>query len=229
MLGGIAAPSDGRHRVGAPRRGHKPAAKASAPTVATATSARVEPTAKGSGGRLWLYLVPFLAFAALAGIFVQRLHLVEQGVAPNLIPSVLINKPAPKFDLPALQPGQANFRTEDLKGKLTVISFFASWCGPCQEEHPVVSDLAKSGVRVVGINYKDRPEAARAWLDKLGDPYAQVAADQSGRTGIDFGLYGVPETYVVDQAGVIRFKQTGPLTAEIVKTKIRPLLEQLGR
>jgi cytochrome c-type biogenesis protein CcmF len=229
VLGGIVALSDGRHRVGAPQRGHKPAAKASAPAVATAASARVEPTAKGSGGRLWLYLVPFLAFAALAGIFVQRLHLVEQGVAPNLIPSVLINKPAPKFDLPALQPGQANFRTEDLKGKLTVISFFASWCGPCQEEHPVVSDLAKSGVRVVGINYKDRPEAARAWLDKLGDPYAQVAADQSGRTGIDFGLYGVPETYVVDQAGVIRFKQTGPLTAEIVKTKIRPLLEQLGR
>jgi len=142
---------------------------------------------------------------------------------------VLINKPAPAFDLPPLFTGQAGFKTADLRGKVTLINFFASWCVPCRAEHPMLPQITKAGIVLVGINYKDRPEDAKAWLAELGSPYNAVAADANGRTGIDFGVYGVPESYLIDKQGVIRFKQTGPLTPEIITNQLIPLAEKLSK
>jgi cytochrome c biogenesis protein CcmG/thiol:disulfide interchange protein DsbE len=158
-----------------------------------------------------------------------RLHLVEEGIAPNLIPSVLIDRPAPAFDLPPLLTGERGFKSADLRGKVTLVNFFASWCVPCRAEHPYLPQITQAGIVLIGINYKDRPEDAKAWLAELGNPYRSVAADAHGRTGIDFGVYGVPESYLIDKQGVIRFKQTGPLSPEIVKNQLIPLAEKLAK
>jgi DsbE subfamily thiol:disulfide oxidoreductase len=176
-----------------------------------------------------MYIVPLLAFAILAGFFIWRLHLVEEGVAPNLIPSVMVDKPAPVFDLPPLLAGERGFKTADLRGKVTLVNIFASWCVPCRTEHPMLPRIAKAGIVLVGINYKDRPEDAKAWLAEMGNPYRTVAVDASGRTGIDFGVYGVPESYLIDKQGVIRFKWTGPLSPEIINNQLIPLAEKLGK
>jgi DsbE subfamily thiol:disulfide oxidoreductase len=166
--------------------------------------------------------VPLLGFAVLAGFFIWRLHLVEEGIAPNLIPSVLIDRPAPTFDLPPLLAGERGFKTADLRGKVTLINFFASWCVACREEHPYLPQIVKAGIVLVGIDYKDRPQDARAWLAELGNPYPNIAVDAHGRTGIDFGVYGMPESYLIDKRGVIRFKQTGPLTPDIINNQLIP-------
>jgi cytochrome c-type biogenesis protein CcmF len=226
VFGGVVSLTDRHHRIGAPLRRlagriPMPAMKAAAP--------RAVAVDKPKASRGWAYLLPLLGFAVLAGFFIWRLHLVEEGIAPNLIPSVMVDKPAPVFDLPPLLAGQGGLKTADLKGKVTLINFFASWCVACREEHPYLPQIAKAGIVLVGIDYKDRPEDARAWLAELGNPYPNIAVDAHGRTGIDFGVYGMPESYLIDKQGVIRFKQIGPLTPDIINNQVIPLAEKLAK
>ncbi len=166
-----------------------------------------------------LFLVPVLIFAGLAALFMARLHSGD----PSRLPSALIGRPAPNFELPPV-PG---LRTEAgepvggvssaaLKGdRVTVLNVWASWCAPCRIEHPLLMDLARDrSLRLVGFNYKDKPENARRFLGTFGNPFAAVGADDTGRTAIDFGVYGVPETFVIGRDGTIRHKHVGPLTPE---------------
>ena len=174
-------------------------------------------------------LLPALVFAVLAIAFAWRLLLIEQGKAPNDIPSVMINRPAPDFALPPLIDGKPGAVLADLRGKVVLVNVFASWCGACRAEHATLRELPTQNLTLVGLDYKDKPEDGRAWLAKLGDPYAAIGIDRDGRTGIDFGVYGVPESYLLDKQGVIRFKQTGPLTPEAIRATILPLVERLNR
>ena len=173
--------------------------------------------------RRLLFFLPLALFAVLAGYFVIGL-----GHEPSLLPSALIDHPVPEFNLPALgdKPGLA---TTDLTGQVALVNFFASWCVPCRAEHPILMRLAgEAHVALYGIDYKDKPEDARGLLAQLGDPYRRIGVDRDGRTFIDFGAYGVPETYVIDRAGHIRYRQVGPITPEDYEGKILPLLKQLG-
>jgi cytochrome c biogenesis protein CcmG/thiol:disulfide interchange protein DsbE len=172
--------------------------------------------------RRWLFVLPAVAFGLLTTGFYVGLY-----TDTNVLPSALIDEPAPQFDLPPL-PGQGQgFSTADLKGHVSLVNTFASWCLPCREEHPVLNALAATKrVTIYGIDYKDKEEAASAWLGELGNPYARIGAD-SGRVGIDWGVYGVPETFVVDRAGRIRYKHVGPLTEADVEHKILPLVAKL--
>ena len=175
-----------------------------------------------------LYLLPLLLFAVIAGYFLWGLASDRN---PNLVPSALIDKPAPAFDLPPLEgldrPGLA---TADLQnGEVALVNFFASWCLPCRAEHPLLMGLAESGgVRVLGIAYRDKPEDARRWLGQYGNPYERVGVDDRGRTSIDFGVSGVPETFVIDREGRIRYQHIGPLMASDIEDKIVPLIESLS-
>jgi cytochrome c biogenesis protein CcmG/thiol:disulfide interchange protein DsbE len=173
----------------------------------------------------WLrFLLPLGLFAALV-LFLA----VGLGLNPREVPSPLIGKPAPAFVLPKLDDASRSLGRDDLLGQPWVLNVWASWCAPCREEHPLVVDLARrSQVAVVGLNYKDTRAAATNWLRQLGDPYRVSLFDADGRVGIDFGVYGVPETFVVDRQGVIRFKHTGPLTAQVVREQIEPLLKELS-
>lgn len=179
--------------------------------------------------RVPVYLIPVFVFAVLAGFFSWRLILVDQGDAPSLIPSVMIGKPAPDFDIPLLKKEKARFKTDDFKGRVTLVNFFASWCAACRTEHPFLSQLSGQGFALVGIDYKDKPQDGLKWLARHGDPYDVAAQDIDGRVGIDFGVYGVPESYLIDKAGVIRFKQTGPITPGDIETKILPLVKELNQ
>jgi cytochrome c biogenesis protein CcmG/thiol:disulfide interchange protein DsbE len=164
--------------------------------------------------RLWLVLLPVILFAALAALFWKGLS-----GTPSEIPSVLINKPVPDFLLnPVDGLDMPGFGDADLKtGKVTVVNVWASWCAPCRVEHPLLTELAKRpDIQLYGMNYKDEPENAVSFLGTLGQPFAAVGADRDGRTAIDFGVYGVPETFIVDGQGMIRYKHIGPLTAESI-------------
>jgi cytochrome c biogenesis protein CcmG/thiol:disulfide interchange protein DsbE len=178
-------------------------------------------------GRVGLAL-PFLIFALLAALFWYALY----GGDPSRLPSALIGKPVPAFDLPPVDglisdgapvPG---FTAADLaQGAPTIVNVFASWCAECQVEHPLLMALSRRpGVRLFGIDYKDDPASARRFLGRHGNPYARVGADPSGRTAIDFGVYGVPETYVVTGDGKIAYRHVGPLTESAIKENILPLL-----
>ncbi len=176
--------------------------------------------------RKLLYLLPLAAFVGLAGYFAVAL-LSDRD--PHELPSALIDKPAPAFDLPSLLGG-ANVTSAGLQGQVVVVNFFASWCVPCRLEHPVLMRLAnQEKVAMIGIAYKDKPEAAKKQLDDSGNPYRSVGLDLSGRTGIDFGVYGVPETYVIDKTGRIRRKFVGPLSPEAVERELLPLLHRLSQ
>jgi cytochrome c-type biogenesis protein CcmF len=224
VAGGTMSLSDRRHRVGAPvRKQHLQGAAFGAGLKALPVHAGA-PTSPGR-----MFLVPIAVFLILVGFLIYRLALVGEGDTPNLIASVLIGKEAPAFDLPPLLNEKPGLSAADLRGKVTLVNFFASWCVPCRAEHSILSTLSKDGIVLAGINYKDRPEDARAWLANLGDPYTVIAADRAGRTGIDFGVYGVPESYLIDKDGVIRFKQTGPLTPEIIRKQLIPLVEKLTK
>ncbi|MDE3116528.1 MAG: DsbE family thiol:disulfide interchange protein, partial [Pseudomonadota bacterium] len=225
-LGGVVSLTDRHHHVGAPLRRMVPRIPRPALRLVPIGAVVAEDPKRSHG---WSTIIPLIAFAVLAGFFVWRLHLAELGNTPNLIPSVMINRPAPQFDLPSLAPGQPDFKTADLKGHVTLVNFFASWCQPCRAEHPLLSKVSAAGIRLVGINYKDQPKDARGWLADLGNPYRAVVMDAHGQTGINFGVYGVPETYLIDKNGVIRFKQTGPLTEDIVRRQLIPLAEKLSR
>jgi cytochrome c biogenesis protein CcmG/thiol:disulfide interchange protein DsbE len=170
-----------------------------------------------------VYAIPVLAFVALA-IFLFRSLFAP---APDILPSALINLPAPEVRLPAL-PGERGFTRADLaSGKVTVVNFFASWCAPCRQEAPVLMRLAKvPGVRLYGIDYKDKPEAARAFLTELGNPFARIVADRDGANAIDWGVYGYPETYVVDGKGIIRYKFIGPLSDAALTSTLLPVIEK---
>lgn len=178
--------------------------------------------------RRWSVMLPVLIFFVLVGFFYWRIVMMERGDMPNMIPSAMIDKPAPEFDLPPLLLEKAGLKTADLQGQVTLVNFFASWCIPCRVEHPLLTQLA-GRVRLVGIVYKDKPEDARAWLSRLGDPYKALAQDRDGRVGIDFGVYGVPESYLIGKDGRIRFKQVGPFTPEDISNKLVPLLAELQK
>lgn len=179
--------------------------------------------------RRTLFLLPLALFALVAGYFLWGLVM---GRDPSIVPSAMIDKPVPAFDLPPVDGlGRPGLAAADLRnGKVAVVNFFASWCYPCRVEHPLVMELAKSGeVRVLGINFRDRPEDARRWLGQFGNPYERVGDDDRGRTGIDFGVSGVPETFIIDRKGKIRYQFIGPLTADDLEHKIKPLIKTLSQ
>ena len=173
--------------------------------------------------RKLVFLVPAALFAVLLVAFAVGLR-----HDPHMLPSALIDRPAPDFALPGLYETADGLTGKDLGGQVTLVNFFASWCAPCREEHPELMALARRpGVTLDGIAYKDKPEDSRRFLDRLGNPFAHVGIDRDGTTAIDFGVYGVPETYVVDGTGHIRYRHVGPLTAEDVKEKILPLIARI--
>ncbi|KKB78880.1 hypothetical protein VW35_10390 [Devosia soli] len=170
-----------------------------------------------------LFAVPLLLLVGLVSIFALTINR-----DPSLVRSVLIDKPAPQFSMAPVEgldlPG---FDTAALKGAPTVVNVFASWCIPCRDEHPLLEALkAETGVRLFGINHSDAPENARAFLAELGNPYDAIGADRDRRVSIDWGVYGVPETFIVDARGTIVFKHVGPLTAEAIRDEVLPALEK---
>ncbi len=172
------------------------------------------------------FLFPLAVFIVLAGFLAAGLRL-----NPREVPSPLIGKPVPAFRLAQLQASDKSIGPEDLRGKVWLLNVWASWCVSCRQEHPVLIVLdQQKKITIVGLNYKDERSAAINWLNQHGgDPYMVSAVDADGRVGIDFGVYGVPETFLVDKNGVIRYKHIGPVTAEALKTKILPLAEELAR
>jgi len=172
--------------------------------------------------RRWIFLLPAAVFALMAGGFYVGL-----GLDSNVLPSPLIDQPAPNFALPPLAGHEGGLSSTDLKGHVSLVNTFASWCVPCREEHPVLNALAKTKrVPIYGIDYKDKQEAAAAWIAALGNPYTRIGADD-GRVGIEWGVYGVPETFIVDRAGRIRYKHVGPLTEADLQKTILPLVARL--
>lgn len=170
------------------------------------------------------YLLPLLCFVILVGFLAVGLRL-----KPREVPSPLVNKPMPVFRLPTLADPDQQLSPQDLRGKVWILNVWASWCVACRDEHPVLVDFAKAGlVPLYGLNYKDKRPDALGWLAKFGNPYQQSLSDVDGLVGIDLGVYGVPETFVVDRNGVIRFKYIGPVTPEVLRDTIIPLIGQLG-
>jgi cytochrome c biogenesis protein CcmG/thiol:disulfide interchange protein DsbE len=147
---------------------------------------------------------------------------------PKEVPSPLIGKPAPEFTLPLLNEVNTTFDKMDMRGEIWLLNVFASWCGPCLDEHPVIVNFAQSSkIPVLGFNYKDRPEAASQWLTRHGDPYERVVVDVNGRIGLDYCVYGVPETFLIDRDGIIRYKKIGPLSQTDVSEDILPLIKDM--
>lgn len=170
-----------------------------------------------------IYVVPIVAFVALAGLFGIGLTL-----DPSTIPSALIGKPVPNFALPPVKGRTLGLSTADLKGEVSLVNVFASWCVACRAEHPYWMALAvRKIVPIHGLNYKDKPDDAAKWLDRMGDPYTRTGADRTGRTAIDWGVYGVPETFVVDRKGRIVYKKIGAINKDILDKEILPLVEKL--
>ena len=174
--------------------------------------------------RKLIFLLPAALLVALLAAFAAGLR-----HDPHLLPSALIDRPVPDFSLPTLYQGADGLTRKDLEGRVTLVNFFASWCAPCREEQPQLMALAhRRGVTLDGIAYKDKPEQSRRFLDRLGNPYSRIGIDSDGTTAIDFGVYGVPETYVIDASGRIRYRHVGPLTTEDVKDKILPVIERVA-
>lgn len=174
-------------------------------------------------GRRAVLLLPVGVFAGLVvalGVGLER--------DPRVLPSPLIGRTVPEFSLPPVQGRTLGLSSANLKGEVSLVNVFASWCTACRYEHPVFMELKRAGVVPIhGINYKDRPQDAAEWLDTLGDPYTRTGADLDGRTSIDWGVYGVPETFVIDREGRIAFKQVGPVTPDVYREKIGPLIKTL--
>jgi cytochrome c biogenesis protein CcmG/thiol:disulfide interchange protein DsbE len=167
---------------------------------------------------------PLAVFLVLA-VFLA----VGLGLNPREVPSPLVGKPAPAFAARALAEPTRQLRKEDLLGKVWMLNVWASWCGACREEHPLLVAYSRTGgVPIYGLNYKDKREDGMAWLKQFGDPYADSLFDPDGRIGLDYGVYGVPETFVIDRAGVVRYKHIGPITPDAMRDKIEPLLRKLN-
>ena len=173
--------------------------------------------------RLPTFLAPLVLFAAVAGLLAVGLTL-----NPREIPSPLIGKPVPQFALPPVRGRTLGLETAHLKGKVSIVNVFASWCLSCKEEHPVFMQMQSERlVPIHGLNYKDRPEDAQKWLDDMGDPYTRTGADIDGRVAIEWGVYGVPETFVIDREGRIAYKHIGPVTPKLLDETLRPLIARL--
>ena len=171
------------------------------------------------------YLIPLAAFAVLVVFLAIGLRL-----DPREVPSPLIDKPAPAFTRARLHTPAKPFSPADMKGKVWLLNVWASWCVACREEHPILLDLSRTGViPIVGLNYKDKDPDAKAWLAQFGDPYTLSAVDPDGSVGIDYGVYGVPETFLIDKTGVIRYKQIGPVTPDNLAKKILPMAQSLEK
>ena len=169
------------------------------------------------------YILPLLAFLVLAGFLARGLNL-----DPREVPSPLIGKPAPGFALTRLDDAAQTIKREDMLGKVWMLNVWASWCVACREEHPMLVEFSKRKlVPLYGLNYKDTRAQGSAWLERFGNPFDASLFDATGQVGIDFGVYGVPETFVIDKRGLIRLKLVGPLTTEAIETRIRPLLKAL--
>ena len=169
------------------------------------------------------FLIPF-------GVFVVLVVFLAIGLTrdPREVPSPLIDKPAPPFTLVQLHEPAQQLSAADLKGQVWLLNVWASWCVSCRQEHPLMVELSRAGVvPIYGLNYKDKRDDALRWLGQFGDPYTVSIMDADGKVGIDYGVYGVPETYVIDKEGVIRFKQIGPITPEVLKQTIIPLVRRL--
>ena len=172
--------------------------------------------------RFILPLMAFLVMVVFLGIGLK--------LDPHEVPSPLINKPAPAFTLPELHEPQKTFSPADMKGKVWLLNVWASWCVSCRQEHVYLTEFARNGsMNLMGLNYKDEPAAAMQWLERLGNPYKISISDIDGMAGLDWGVYGVPETFIIDKKGIVRHKQTGPVDPTILQTIIMPLIEQLNR
>ena len=171
------------------------------------------------------FLLPLGIFLVLVVFLAVGLNL-----DPREVPSPLVGKPAPAFELPQLHKPELKFAPREMQGKVWLLNVWASWCVSCRQEHPLLVELAEAKVvPIYGLDYKDQREDALKWLARFGDPYSMSIADADGRVGIDYGVYGVPETYVIDKAGVIRYKQIGPVTREALDRKILPLVKDLQK
>jgi len=180
--------------------------------------------APGNRPRLAGY-IPLLVFIVMAVFFAIGLTM-----NPRDIPSPLIGKPVPEFSLPPVKGGTLGLSTADLRGEVSIVNVFASWCVACRDEHPILMGIKEKGlVPLHGINYKDKPDDARAWLDEMGDPYTRIGADISGRVAIDWGVYGVPETFVIDRDGLIVHKHIGAITPQAMRDTIMPIIKKLQK
>ncbi len=169
--------------------------------------------------------LPLIAFLLLVALLVAGLSISDR---KTLIPSPLINKPVPAFDLPVLANPERTMSSESFLGKPYLVNFWASWCVSCRVEHPAITELAKlKVVRIVGLNFRDKTQDAIAWLERWGDPYDVNLADRDGRISIDFGVYAAPETFLVDPSGTIVYKHIGPLTRDLIETEILPLVADM--
>ena len=181
--------------------------------------------AANTGLRRRAFVVPLAVFATIAVLLAVGLTL-----NPREIPSPLIGKPVPQFELPPVRGRTLGLGTSDLKGEVSIVNVFASWCVSCKEEHPVFMQMQRERlVPIHGLNYKDRPEDVEKWLDDMGDPYTRTGADIDGRVAIDWGVYGVPETFVIDREGRIAYKHIGPVTPKLLDETLRPLIARLRR
>lgn len=175
-------------------------------------------------------LIPLIVFAAIAGFLFKGLAL-----DPAELPSPLIGKTAPEFTVARLprtpnDPEMGNFSSADLEGQVWVLNVWASWCGPCVQEHPYLVSLAQQrSVPLVGLNYKDLPEDAQPWLARLGDPFTHLLDDRQGDVGLDWGVYGVPETFIIDASGKVRYKHVGPVDGQALQEKLIPLIDELQK
>ena len=174
--------------------------------------------------RRFVFLLPILIVAVLVAVFWIGLDPKRD---KSVLPSALVGKPVPAIDLPALNDGAPRLSLDGFKGRLIAVNFFASWCLPCRAEHPLLKQVtAEFGVPVIGISWKDKPDASRAYIAELGDPYAATGTDESGRTGIDFGITGIPETFLVDAKGVVRYRLAGPLTPDNLRSDLAPAIAE---
>ena len=190
-----------------------------APTVSAAPSVK-----------RWPYVIPLVAALALGGVFAKRLSDISGGYDPKVIPTVLLNTPAPEFNLPPLPGLGEALTTADLKGKVSLVNIWGSWCAACTVEHPLLMEIAKSGeVPIYGIAWRDTPERSLAWLERYGNPYAKIGQEPNSTTIIHFGVTAAPESFLIDKEGIIRYKVTGIISREEWNEKIRPLIAQLNK
>lgn len=174
-------------------------------------------------------LLPFIGFALIVALLAFGIHW-NRSHDMNWVPSPLIDKPAPEFNLPLLYDPAKTVARKDLLGKAWLLNVFGSWCVTCQDEHPVLMAYAKKlGVPLIGMDWKDDPGTAKRWLAQFGNPYDTVMVDENGKAGIDFGVYGAPETYLVDARGVIRYKHIGNLTPDLIAAELKPAIAKLGK